>query len=191
MTKTANEFYPTPAWCVHRIIENLTLPRGRWLEPCVGYGAICDAVYLPSIRWTKIDIADTGYQQIQGDYLAMDASSMQKFAACIMNPPFSRAVEFATQAMKHCRVVVMLQRMNWLASESRNEWLRANTPSVYVLPNRPSFINGTTDNQEYAWFVWGDQNRHHPVISVLPNTPVEERKLSAREYYDRRQTTMF
>jgi hypothetical protein len=39
------DFYETPAWCVHRLMETNVLPRsGRWLEPSAGNGAIIRAV---------------------------------------------------------------------------------------------------------------------------------------------------
>ena len=37
--RNEHDFYPTPAWCVHRLLEAVPLPAGRWLEPCVGDGA--------------------------------------------------------------------------------------------------------------------------------------------------------
>lgn len=52
-------------------------------------------------------------------------------------------------------VVCMLLRVNFLGSQKRAAWMRANTPSVYVLPKRPSFkSDGKTDATEYAWFLW-------------------------------------
>ena len=53
-----NENYPTPAWCVHRLLEAVALPRGRWLEPCAGEGAIIRAVRAmrPEIAWSAVEI---------------------------------------------------------------------------------------------------------------------------------------
>ena len=34
------EDYPTPRWCVDRLLERVDLPGGEWLEPCAGHGAI-------------------------------------------------------------------------------------------------------------------------------------------------------
>jgi hypothetical protein len=28
--------YPTPSWCVRRLLEAVELPPGRWLEPACG-----------------------------------------------------------------------------------------------------------------------------------------------------------
>lgn len=64
-----HENYPTPAWAVHRLLDDPTvrLPFGRWLEPCAGDGAIIRAVdsYFTTrdgscpIRWSACDIRDT------------------------------------------------------------------------------------------------------------------------------------
>lgn len=52
------------------------------------------------------------------------------------------------------RVTAFLLRLNWLASQKRAFWLRKNTPSVYVLPKRPSFTGKGTDATDYCWAVW-------------------------------------
>lgn len=38
------DFYPTPPWCVDRLLERLQLAPGQWLEPSAGEGAIIWAV---------------------------------------------------------------------------------------------------------------------------------------------------
>jgi predicted RNA methylase len=179
------EFYPTPSWAVQRMLEVVTLPwHGTWLDPCCGDGAIQEAVAdtcEPQPEWYCMDVRATEYTasaQVNvtvDNYLQSDIV-LAGFDACVMNPPFSLATAFASRAMGHCRVVVMLQRLNWLATEERATWMRTHTPSVYVLPNRCSFTgNNKTDSQEYAWFVWGNQDRHNPRISILGSTSREER----------------
>ncbi len=39
-----HDFYASPAWCVDRLLDRVSLPPGRWLEPAVGDGAIVRAV---------------------------------------------------------------------------------------------------------------------------------------------------
>jgi hypothetical protein len=53
--------------------------------------------------------------------------------------------------------------------------MRARTPDVYVLPNRPSFTGGSTDSIEYAWFVWRTRAARSGTIRVLAETGREER----------------
>ena len=192
------EHYVTPRWPVLRILKALDLPAGgRWLEPCVGGGSIVRSVehYYPDTpsfnfqnprTWTAVDIVHRGHPDtIVADFLHAPSFKLgQKFDVAIFNPPFSMAVRFAMRAMEFAPIVVMLQRLNWLASEERNDWLRIFTPDVYVLPNRPSFKHGRTDAQEYAWYVWHaqlysgrllDTAPHAPRLTILPTTPLSER----------------
>ena len=85
----------------------------------------------------------------------------------------------------------MLLRLNWLGSEDRAAWLRRHPPSVYVLPNRPSFVEGGgTDATEYAWFIWGEG--FGGTLSVLRATPkaVRLRDRPATVEVDERQLTI-
>ena len=188
MTPEEAEYYPTPAWCVHRLLDAVSLPSGDWLDPCVGEGAIPDAVTDPGVRWLTVDIRDTGCADYVVDYTR--ANRWGRFDVCLMNPPFSKAWEFARKAIEHCDTVIMLQRLNWLQpgssepSRARAQWLREHTPGVYVLPDRPSFTgDGKTDSQAYAWYAWGDGD---PVVRILDSTPDSERK-QRRERHRRQQ----
>ena len=78
----------------------------------------------------------------------------QPFDVALGNPPFNLALEVIQHAMTMSSIVCMLLRINFLASQKRAAWMRENTPSIYVLPRRPSFTGGKTDATEYAWFLW-------------------------------------
>lgn len=200
---TNYEFYPTPHWAVHRILgAMLPLPvyalltppvYGRWLEPCVGAGNIIGAVreYYAGSRgpdWTTVDIRPEANADYTTDFLTWQPP--RRHQLCLMNPPFSKAIEFADKAFSCCDYVIMLQRLDWLASERRCEWMRAHTPNVFVLPNRPSFAGGGTDGRDYAWFVWSiddEYSGHSARMVVLPNTPVEQRDKGDAPVNDRQQ----
>lgn len=185
------EVYPTPAWAVHRILERILLPwNGRWFDPCAGECAIKKAAHqfvnfdvkkfgVQRIDWTLTDVrAGLDARVKEANYLQSDDQN-RRFDVAMFNPPFSLAVAFASRASEHCTHVVMLQRLNWLGSEERSEWVRANTPDTYVLPNRCSFTgNGKTDSQEYAWFHWHPALRANGAkIRILASTSAEERKV--------------
>ena len=192
------EFYATPAWCVRRILEAVALVEGDWLDPCVGDGAIPNEVEeARSELWMVLDIRATRFLNTsrwnchQRDYLQskMPLGYFGRFDVCIMNPPFSKALQFAATALEHCDQVVMLQRLNWLASAERAEFLRANPPGVYVLPNRPSFTgDGKTDGADYAWYVWPPQ---HQTVRILDVTSKQERDQDARPPGSPRQQVLF
>jgi len=172
------EFLPTSAWAVLRFLEDVQLPGGRWLDPCVGGGSIVKAVnsVRNDIEWVTLDIKSRPEfpAQVVGDYTNI-YRDLGAFDVAIFNPPFSRALEFVQCAAKHARHVCMFQRLNWVANGTRAEWLRSRMPGLHILPNRPGHLaeSGGTDMQEYAWFLWP---RQHDEVRILSNTSSAVRK---------------
>jgi hypothetical protein len=123
--------------------------------------------------WTTFDIRRTGYADYVGDFLALTPPLNPDFDVVITNPPYNQALEFVRASLRWGKVVVMLLRLNWIASQKRHAFVREHPPDVYVLPNRPSFTGKGTDSIEYAWFVWGQGGGR---IDVLGLTPLEERR---------------
>jgi hypothetical protein len=168
--------YDTPAWCVRRLLEAADLRPGKWLEPSAGRGAICSAVddYPMSewVDWLRLDISPRSPGIVQADFLTHRFAS--SFDVIIGNPPYRLAEDFARRAVGLAPVVAFLLRLNWLASAKRAEWMREHTPSIYVLPNRPSFTGGGTDATDYAWFVW--RKDAAPEVKILATTPASERR---------------
>jgi hypothetical protein len=193
--RVARDFYPTPEWAVTRFLGEVQLPGGRWLEPAVGDGAIIRAVnaYRGDVRWTTCDIRPECKADVTADYVALGCPDLdwRGGAVAMTNPPFGLAMDFVTESMKRADIVVMLLRLNWLGSEDRATWLRRHQPSVYVLPNRPSFAeDGGTDAAEYGWFVWGDG--FGGTLRVLRTTPksVRLRRVPAATAVDERQLSL-
>ncbi len=195
--------YPTPSWCVRRLLEIVTLPKeGNYLEPAAGDGAIVRAAdsmdpglggVEPPIRWwlhelreeCRKDLDTLGYVEI-GDFLH-DGHGGQPgtFDVCITNPPFSLAMEFIRVCLPISDHAIFLLRLNFLGSEERSKFIRETMPDIYVLPNRPSFTGGHTDSIEYAWFHWHKNSRG--IYKILASTPIEERRHDANEYAKRTQ----
>jgi hypothetical protein len=179
--------YPTPAWCVTRFLEAVTLPSGVWLEPCAGDGAIIRAVNaMPGRgpnRWDALELRAKPMAALDSipnvsptrcDALKVLSYGNLSYSVAISNPPFSLAQEFIDACRGVATQTVMLLRLNFLASEKRHFYMTSTRPDVYVLPNRPSFVGGgKTDSIEYAWFHW------HPHASgklrILALTPALER----------------
>lgn len=176
--------YPTPRWCVARLLEVLTdLPRGLWGEPCVGDGAIVRAVEehfagANAPRWVTQDIRPTDAAQHVGDWSVKPNPAFADCSVIFTNPPFSQAREFIAKARETAprATLVFLLRLNFLGSAERHGWLSRDMPDIYQLPNRPSFVNGKTDSVEYGWFVWGPAPRAEGRIRLLGLTSIEERK---------------
>lgn len=162
------DYYPTPAWAIHRLLEVLPLPGGKWFEPCAGDGAIIKAVQevRKDVTWTANEIQPEmkdKLEKIQGvtsvtseDFLKT-STGLSDYKVIITNPPFNLALECIQQSRRlHADYVVFLLRLNFLASKSRAKFMSENTPDVYVLSQRPGFTsNGGRDSIDYAWFVWG------------------------------------
>ena len=171
-----DDFYATPAWCIEALLRGCPLSSGRWLEPTAGDGAIAAEVlrHRHDVQWhlvesraeelrvgggllSRMQRADFPLEHVDEveirDFLTMPAP-VQRFDVALGNPPFSLALEVIQHALTMANAVCMLLRINFLASQKRADWMRKNTPSIYVLPKRPSFTSGKTDATEYAWFLW-------------------------------------
>lgn len=192
------EFLPTSAWAVLRYLEDVELPGGRWLEPCVGGGAIVHAVnsVRDDVEWVTVDIkARPEFPPDHvGSYLDLHRD-LGRFDVAIFNPPFTKALRFAQYAFEQADHVCMFQRLNWLANTTRAEWLRPNMPGLHILPNRPGHLaeSGSTDMQEYTWFTWP---RQYDENHILPETHKDIRRrdrliATAGQDFTKRQLGLF
>lgn len=164
--RRASDYYPTPAYCVWRLLDGVKLWPGRWLEPGAGTGAVIRATRgdprVAAVRWTAVerraaacrDLANelrAGDRLVQADFLRHDFGR-RRFDVAIGNPPYRYAREFIERALSLAPQVVFLLRLNFLASRKRVDFFRrVGMPDVYVLPDRPSFTGTGTDATEYAW----------------------------------------
>ncbi len=196
LDNTGNDYYGSPAWTVHRLLEKWNPPQGfHWVEPGAGKGNIIRAVNEKQlyIQWTAIerdkelisDLEKTTHPNniFNSDYFDLSGHS-DGVSVVIGNPPYNQAMEFILQSRKLYpnAMICFLLRINFLASEDRHEFIQANTPDIYVLPNRPPFRKNkkgkwATDATEYAWFVWHPAGTlHDPTITILNLTPKKERQ---------------
>src|SRR5260370_38158480 len=82
--------------------------------------------------------------------------------------------------------VVLLLRLNFLATSSRSRFMRTYAPDIYVPPQRPSFNGRGTDSQEYAWLVWGlpvSRRRNTGIVRVLADTDKKTRLTTSPGLY--------
>lgn len=192
--RNAHDFYPTPGWCVRRLLEAFgaedfkKMCTQTWIDPASGHGDIAEAVrgfaldkglYPPTFTLNDPYAPDTARVDSKRDFLATTYTPQADII--FTNPPFSLATEFVEKALT-CpgslglgARTFMLLRMAFLASAKRNELLQTTHPNVYVLPNRPSFTGKGTDSCDYAWFEWNPL-KPTGMITVLNTTPLAERK---------------
>jgi len=185
-----SEEYPTPPWVVERFLEECLkdLPLSsslHWIEPCAGSGLIIKTVNSlvePNPKWTAVEILPNYRKELIKIVPAsrvcienfLTTNFDTRFDVAITNPPYSLAYRVIQKSLRIADWVVMLLRVNWLGSDSRQKFLSAFAPDVHVLPNRPSFsTDGATDSTEYGWFVWGPppRKRHYGAVTVLNTTP--------------------
>jgi type I restriction-modification system DNA methylase subunit len=170
--RSPNDYYRTPPYCTRAILPYIVVRYGSTvLDPCCGDGAVLDAVkaYHPGITTCGIEIDAERAATARHDVVVGDALDMRwpESSVIITNPPYSLAMQFVQRALREVQqwgTVAMLLRLNWLASQKRAAWLRNNTPSVYVLPKRPSFTGGGNDACDYAWFLWSNDR---PTVRIL------------------------
>jgi hypothetical protein len=199
--RSPSDNYPTPGWCLRRFLERFLLDHpdaldvGAWLEPGVGEGNLIRTAN----EWFKTEakepewdvnelreeclpfLSGLGIREITiSDFLENGDLASHPYDVVITNPPFSITMQFIEASLRlNTRYVIMLQRLNYIGTERRHAFMKANPPDLYVLPNRPSFqATGATDSIEYAWMVWDTQNlkRAKGEYVMLELTSKEERK---------------
>lgn len=196
-----DDAYITPAWTIHRFLEACRPGGNVWLDPGAGDGAIIKAVNEKlgdtKPKWLAVELREECRELLEpladevviGDYLGCKPDSFHTRPDVVIgNPPYSLAYDFIRHSLDLTGdgAVVMLLRLNFLASKKRFAFFRSHPPDVYVLPNRPQFRHGinpetgkpfTSDATEYGWFVWvGWRARTHGRIQVLTPTPTVGRR---------------
>lgn len=167
-------------------LHELQLNPNNVLDPCVGTGAIASVVRelypkanidiidieeslireaIKKISLKEKDIVNNFENQIglpMNNYFISNylETSLKKdeYDLIVLNPPFSLAQEFVEKSIELSPngSVVVLLRLNWLASKKRIAFHKKHPSDIFVLPKRPSFTNdGKTDGTEYAWFCFG------------------------------------
>lgn len=204
--------YPSPRWTVHRLLDARVVPIGGiWYEPCAGAGNIIRAV----AEWC--DLHDPTGEQIERPrwianelnpkYLpALRALPRVELVTCedaqelivgpgcavgISNPAFAPSAEILVRMLTGApgALPVFLQRIGWCGGP-RAELFRHLKPSLYPLPQRPSFKDvvsidpktgkarkSSQDSTEYGWWVFDGLGR----FEVLGDTPDEVRAAEKAE----------
>lgn len=152
----------------------------RVVEPQVGDGAWVEAIRAElgaraHVVGYDIDPGARGLEHVDeavtGDWLTHASNETARAHLIVGNPPFSGAREHVEAAIATGATCAFLLRIGFLASRSRRDLWRESPPTaVYSLVERPGFlgVNGKTDSQEYALFVWQhDVDRLHPLLDWI------------------------
>jgi len=205
-TRSEADNYPTPAWCVHRLLDHCPELRegGHWLEPAAGNGQIIRAVETydppPGItmkypKWTAVELRKGEKQTLEQfpksvikkvvcpqDFFEYQTEAT--FDTIITNPPFWLAMAFIQKSLTlNTSRVIMLLRLNFVGTELRHEFFTNHMANrCLVLPNRPPFTRNkhgkwATDSIEYAWLLWEPPALNSVAkMEILGLTSKEDRK---------------
>ncbi len=151
------DFYPTPAWATHALIDNESF-RGDIWECACGNGAMSNVLADTGNEIISTDLYRRGFGEAGVDFLR----TSRKAPNIVTNPPFHSAEAFVAQALGQASSkFALLLRLAFLEGANRaNTIFHKRPPSrVWVFSERITFYpagvtatgSGTT---AYAWFVW-------------------------------------
>jgi len=158
------EHFETPVWAVKAILDVETLGDHLIIDPCCGTGILANEAMDRGYQVQCVDINDWGYAPtILNDYL-IDYNPPHKEHSVLMNPPFSKAVQFVEKSLSDgAEKVVCFQRFAWWESKVRRKFWEKNPPSkVYICGDRAASwrhdipIEGRKSSSPtaHAWFIW-------------------------------------
>ncbi len=158
------EFYESDIWSPDVILKHEKLSNVV-VDPCTGSGILSEAAKRAGYDLVPLDIYDWNYPDtVIQDWLALDALPFEEFSI-IMNPPFSKAVEFVRKGLQlGANKLLVYQRFSWWESNKRKKFFDKYPPSkVYVLGDRGACFRhdlsaewrkGRSTPTAHAWFVW-------------------------------------
>jgi hypothetical protein len=156
------DFYPTPDWATHALVDNERF-GGRIWEPACGDGTMARVLGDTGQSVDASDLYDRGYGEIGVDFM----KSQRTVENIVTNPPYNSAEGFVEAGLRQTtHKLCLLLRLAFLEGANRQRTIFATTPParVWVFSERITFYpagaevkgSGTT---AYAWFVW-DKRAH-------------------------------
>jgi hypothetical protein len=151
------DFFPTPSWATHALIDNEKFAGDIWECAC-GNGAMSAVLGLPGNRVISSDLFRRGFGETGVDFLEAD----RRAPNIVTNPPYNSAEGFVAAGLKKAdRKFALLLRLAFLEGANRaNTIFSRNPPSrVWVFSERITFyplgaVQKGTGTTAYAWFVW-------------------------------------
>jgi hypothetical protein len=164
------DFYYTPAWATHALIENEAFEGDIW-EPACGDGAMSRVLALTGNPVISSDLYDRGYGEGGHDFL----TSTRMCDNIVTNPPYNSAEGFVRSGLRNARrKFALLLRLAFLEGVGRYGSIFGSTPPsrIWQFSERITFYprgaaqkgSGTT---AYAWFVWDKDAPDHTEVRWL------------------------
>jgi hypothetical protein len=151
------DYFPTPAWATHALIDNERFEGEIWESAC-GNGAMSEVLETTGNQVVSSDLYNRGYGEVGVDFI----ESERRAANIITNPPYNSAEGFVRAGLEKAdRKFALLLRLAFLEGANRKRTIFNTSPPsrVWVFSERITFYpagavqkgSGTT---AYAWFVW-------------------------------------
>ena len=154
------DFFPTPGWATHALIDNEKFRGDIWESAC-GNGAMSRVLETTGHQVISSDLYNRGYGEAGIDFL----SAKRTASNIITNPPYNSAEGFVAAGLKKAsEKFALLLRLAFLEApiartrSFRGRRLTACGSSASASPSYPAgAVQKGTGTTAYAWFVW-DKN---------------------------------
>lgn len=151
------DFYPTPAWATHALIDNERFDGDIWESAC-GNGAMSKVLETAARSVHSSDLYDRGYGEAGVDFIKADWCADN----IVTNPPYNAAEAFVRSGVRLARrKFALLLRLAFLEGSNRANTIFSDTPPsrVWVFSERITFypvgaVQAGSGTTAYAWFVW-------------------------------------
>jgi len=151
------DFYPTPAWATHALIDNEDFRGDIWESAC-GNGAMSEVLETTGNRVISSDLIYRGYGEGDQDFL----ETLRKAPNIVTNPPYNAAEGFVKSGLERAeKKFALLLRLAFLEGANRQRTIFTEAPPsrVWVFSERITFypagaVQKGTGTTAYAWFVW-------------------------------------
>jgi predicted RNA methylase len=159
------DLYETPPVATEALLRVESLPQRIW-EPAAGRGAIVRALRAAGHEVVASDIRTYDFDlDFESDFLAA-TKAPAGIELLLTNPPYGRAGEFVTQALRLCPRVIMLCRLAFLESARRAPILdTGQLARIHVFKRRLPMMHRhgwtgprASSAMAFGWFIW---NRDH------------------------------
>lgn len=165
------DFFPTPAWATHALIENEAFQGEIWECAC-GDGSMSEVLATTGNSVFSSDLYDRGYGEGGHDFLRSNRRSVN----IVTNPPYNSAEGFVHAGLERsAHKFALLLRLAFLEGANRQRTIFTAQPParVWVFSERITFYpahaerkgSGTT---AYAWFVWDKKETSGTELRWLP-----------------------
>lgn len=151
------DFFPTPAWATHALIDNESFSGEIWECAC-GNGAMSNVLQEAVPHVVSSDLYDRGYGESGVDFLQEDRKSPN----IVTNPPYNAAEGFVHSGLEKTeKKFALLLRLAFLEGAKRQKSIFLEKPPsrVWVFSERITFYPANAERKgsgttAYAWFVW-------------------------------------